>query len=133
MKKVMNSKITLFIISMMLVAAMAFSFAGCEKEEIKDNSTDTEKTFTFVVTELDGSKVEFEYQTKAKTVGEALLEQNLVTIKDGMVLSVNGKQYEYNADGVFWAFYVNGEWGTTGVNDTEIVEGTVYGFTATKA
>ncbi len=133
MKKIMNSKIILFILSMMLVAAMAFSFAGCEKEEIKDDSTSVKKALTVVVTELDGTKTEFEFKTSAETVGEALLEQKLVTIENGMVLSVNGKQYEYSADGVYWAFYINGEYGMTGVEQTEIVEGAVYGFTATKA
>ncbi len=142
MKKVMNSKIILSFLSIVLVAAMALSFSSCEKNvttkpdaenKTEINTPAVEKSFVFVVTELDGTEKTFNITTEKNTLGEALLEEELVTIENGMVLSVNGQRYEYNADGVYWAFYIDGEFVMTGVNETEVVDGTVYGFTATKA
>ena len=50
-----------------------------------------------------------------------------------MVDTVNGIKYDYNADGAYWAFYVNGEYAMSGVDTTEIDETAVYSFVATKA
>ncbi len=137
MKKVMNSKITLFILSMVLVAAMALTFVGCEKDEGRDIIDPVEKTFTFVVTELDGSKEEFTITSTDEMVGEALIKEELVDGNYGQygleVHTVNGQKYEYNADGVYWAFFIDGEFAMTGVDSTPITDGTVYSFTATEA
>ncbi len=137
MKKVTNSKIALFILSMVLVAATALTLVGCEKDEGKDILDPVEKTFTFVVTELDGSKEEFTLTSTEEFVGEALVKEGLVDGKAGQygleVHTVNGQKYEYNADGVYWAFFIDGEYAMTGVDSTPITDGAVYGFAATKA
>ncbi len=137
MKKVMNSKITLFILSMVLVAAMALTIVGCEKDEGKDILDPVEKTFTFVVTELDGSKEEFTITSTEEMVGEALVKERLIDGKSSKygleVHTVNGQKYEYTADGVYWAFFIDGEYAMTGVDSTPITDGAVYGFTATEA
>lgn len=133
MKKMMNSKVILSVLALMLIVAMAFSGCGAD-----DGTVGTgEKSFTFEVVELDGSKETFTVKTDAKTVGEALVDEGLISGENGqyglMVDTVNGQKYDYNADGAYWAFYVNGEYAMTGVDSTEITEGTVYNFTATKA
>ena len=50
-----------------------------------------------------------------------------------MVDTVNGIKYDYNTDGAYWAFYVNGEYAMSGVDSTDIVDGTTYSMVATKA
>ncbi len=133
------------VLSLVLVAAMVLMFAGCgqnqgeETPEPSQNQQEVvEKSFTFEVTELDGTKKEFEvkYDTE-EFVGEALVNEKLISGEVGqyglMVDTVNGQKYDYTEDGAYWAFYVNGEYAMTGVDTTPIKDGEVYSFVATKA
>ncbi len=138
MKNVMKSKVVLSVISLMLIVAMAFSFSACGNDGNTNNDdAKVEKSFVFKVVDLDGSEKSFDIKTDAKTVGEALLAEKLIAGEVGdyglMVDTVNGIKYDYNADGAYWAFYVNGEYAMTGVDTTDIVDGTTYSFVATKA
>ena len=40
--------------------------------------------------------------------------------------TVNGITADYDTDGVYWAFYVNGEYASTGVDSTPITQGDAY-------
>lgn len=133
------------VLSLVLVAAMVLMFAGCGQKETQENPETTqnqqenvEKSFEFQVVELDGTKKEFEvkYDTE-KTVGDALLNEGLISGENGqyglMVDTVNGQKYDYNEDGAYWAFYINGEYSMTGVDSTPIKDGEIYSFVATKA
>lgn len=138
MKNVMKSKLTLSVLSLVLIVAMAFSFSACGNDSNTNNDdAKVEKTFVFKVVQLDGSEKSFDIKTDAKTVGEALVAEKLISGEQGdyglMVDTVNGIKYDYNADGAYWAFYVNGEYAMSGVDTTEIDETAVYSFVATKA
>ena len=138
MKNVMNSKVVLSVLSLMLIVAMAFSFSACGNDSDTNNGdVKVEKSFVFKVVDLDGSEKSFNITTDAKTVGEALVAEKLISGTESeyglMVDTVNGIKYDYNADGAYWAFYVNGEYAMTGVDSTDIVDGTTYSFVATKA
>lgn len=137
MKKVMNSKLLLSVLSLVLVAAMALSFAACSNDESENPVGNTSKSFVFKVVDLDGTEKSFDITTEAKTVGEALLAEELIsgtTSEYGlMVDTVNGVKYDYTADGAYWAFYIDGEYAMTGVDSTEITDGANYSFVATKA
>jgi hypothetical protein len=134
---------------MMLIVAMAFTTVGCGT---KDNgginqpstealgSTETgsnvlgegQTKFAFVVVDKDGNETSFEIHTDKTTVGEALLEVDLIageTSEYGLyVKTVNGITLDYDKDGKYWAFYENGNYATSGVDQTEIINGTVYSF-----
>lgn len=138
MKNVMKSKVVLSVISLMLIVAMAFSFSACGNDGNTNNDdAKVQKSFVFKVVDLDGSEKSFDIKTDATTVGEALLAEKLIAGEVGdyglMVDTVNGIKYDYNADGAYWAFYVNGEYAMSGVDTTDIVDGTTYSFVATKA
>ncbi len=138
MKNVMNSKVVLSVLSLMLIVAMAFSFSACGNDSDTNNGdAKVEKSFVFKVVDLEGNEKSFDIKTEAKTVGEALLAEKLIsgtTSEYGlMVDTVNGIKYDYNADGAYWAFYVNGEYAMTGVDSTDITDGATYSFVATKA
>lgn len=137
MKKVINSKVLLSVVSLVLIAAMALTITGCSNNESENPAGNTEKSFVFKVIDLDGTEKSFDITTEAKTVGEALLNEKLISGTDSdyglMVDTVNGIKYEYTADGAYWAFLINGEYATTGVDTTEIVDGATYSFVATKA
>lgn len=133
------------VLSLVLVAAMVLMFAGCgqkqesEVPETTQNQQEVqEKSFVFEVTDLDGTTKEFDVMyTDEKTVGEALINAKLISGETGqyglMVDTVNGQKYDYNEDGAYWAFNINGEYAMTGVDMTPIKDGEIYSFVATKA
>ena len=47
--------------------------------------------------------------------------------------TVNGMTADYDKDGVYWAFYINGEYAMTGVDATNITDGAQYAFRMEKA
>ncbi len=116
-----------------LIAAMALSVTGC-------GSTTTETTtaqgvsFEVVVTDVEGNETTFSYTTTKATVGEALVEEGLISGEDSdyglYVTTVNGITLDWDADQMYWAFYIDGEYAMTGVDSTEVTEGAVYSFVA---
>ena len=120
---------------MVLIAAAALFTIGCG-----DNKTDGnvlgkgENCFTFTVTDPNGKENTYEIHTDEDIVGEALLELGLIDGEAGdyglYVKTVDGTTVDYDTDGKYWAFYVNGEYAMAGVDSTEIVEGTTYSFVA---
>ena len=47
--------------------------------------------------------------------------------------TVNGMTADYDKDGVYWAFYIAGEYAMTGVDATNITDGAQYAFRMEKA
>lgn len=120
------------VLCVALVAALALSFAGCSEKK----ADSSEKAFTFVVTDLEGNEETFNITTTKATVGEALLDEGLIAGEDSeyglMVNTVNGITADWDADQTYWAFYVDGEYAMTGVDQTDITAGATYSFVLTK-
>ena len=93
--------------------------------------------FVFTVVDGEGNETTFEIHTDKEIVGEALLELGLIEGEAGayglFVKTVNGITTDYDADGAYWAFYVNGEYAMSGVDTTPITEGETYMFKVEKA
>lgn len=121
-------KLTALILALVLMVSLV-ACGNTEKETAG-------AAFTVVVTDLEGNETKFEYTSDAKTVGEALLNEGLIAGDDSeyglMVTTVNGVTADWDADQTYWAFYIDGEYAMTGVDATDIVDGTTYGFTLTK-
>ena len=92
--------------------------------------------FTFIVVDADGNETNFVVSTDKETVGDALLELNLIEGEEGdyglYVKTVNGITADYDTDHTYWAFYVNGEYSNTGVDSTPVNEGDTYEFKVEK-
>lgn len=88
--------------------------------------------FYVSVTDKEGAETDFEIHTDKGTVGEALLDLGLIEGEEGdyglYVKTVNGITADYDKDGVYWAFYINGELASTGVSSTAVTEGEQYSF-----
>lgn len=146
MKMRFLKKFSSSLLCLVLIAAMALSFTGCveeieettaAKQELASGSVIGEgsKSFSFTIVNPDGSKMELTVRSDKETVGEALLEYGLIAGENSAeyglyVKTVNGVTVDYEKDGKYWAFYVNDELSMTGVDQTEIVEGTSYAFKA---
>ncbi len=93
------------------------------------------KTVVVEVAAIDQT-VTFTIKTDKTTVGEALMEHGLIDGEMGewglYVKEVNGMVADYDVDQTYWAFYVNGEYGMSGVDMTEINEADVYKLELTK-
>lgn len=94
-----------------------------------------EKTITVdVITEE--KSVEFTVYTDKETLGDALLEHNLISGEGGpyglYVKSVNGIFADYNTTKSYWGINKNGESLMTGVDSENITDGDEYEFKYTK-
>ena len=120
------------VLCMVLIAAMALNFTGCGQEQAPEVPQGEEKTFTFVAVDLEGRENSFSITTTEETVGAALIAEGLIAGEPGpyglYVKTVNGITLDYDKDGKYWAFYDNGQYGMTGVDETTIVSGAVYMF-----
>lgn len=133
---------------MALIVAMALFTAGCgEKDDqtplgtgqtaetvYEDGSSLGEGStqFTLTVTDKDGNETNLEIHTDKETVGDALLELELIAGDNSeyglYVKTVNGITADYDTNGVYWAFYVNGEYATSGVDSTPVTADGHYAF-----
>ncbi len=135
------------ITSLLLIFAMLFCIVSCggkkPAEGLWASATYTEdttlgegsKTITVEVT-AEEKTVVFTVKTDADTVGAALLEHNLIAGDQGdyglYVKTVNGILADFDVDQTYWSFTIAGEMAMTGVDQTELVDGTVYGLVRTK-
>ena len=137
------------VFCLVLIAAAALTLTACKKEtdtatssvesvneETASKVGDGKTEFAFRVTDKEGNSTEFIVCTDKTIVGEALLEAGLIEGEEGQfglfVKKVNGIVADYDIDKTYWAFYVDGEYGMTGVDQTEIEEGRIYEFRVSK-
>ena len=138
-----------FIVRIVLIAAMALVTTGCNdnKNDIEEISSviatslsednvigKGETSFNLTVTDADGNETEFTVNTDKKTVGDALIELDFISGDEGQyglyVKTVNGITVDYDKDGKYWAFYIDGKMAPSGVDMTEITHGITYSFKA---
>ena len=122
------------MISLLLALAMVFVLTACGAKE--EAPAADAVSFKVVVTDLEGNETAFEYTSSAASVGGALVAEGLIEGHEteyGLYIdTVNGITADWDNDQTYWAFYINGEYATTGIDGTEIVADTTYGLTLTK-
>lgn len=119
------------ILSLIFFATMIMIFiVGCGKKDDVSQSEATSKAFTLTVTDREGVETIFDIQTEKKTVGEALIDEGLIEGTEGeyglYITKVNGIEAIYENDGTYWAFYINGQYATSGVDTTDVEDGARY-------
>lgn len=139
-----KATLSLLIFCMVLIAAMALTGCGnkdaaaMESTAYEDGATIGEGSvaFPFTVTDSEGTESSFTVLTDKTTVGEALLDTGIIAGEDGdyglYVKSVNGIAADFEADGAYWAFYIDGEYAMSGVDVTEITPGAAYAMKVEK-
>ena len=132
----------------LLAISMTFCFAACQKKGVDKTgawstaiyTSDTElgegeKTLTVKV-EAEEQSITFTIKTDAATVGEALLEHEIIDGEEGpygmYIKAVNGIVADYDTDQTYWAFNKGGEYMMTGVDQTELADGDSYELVKTK-
>lgn len=160
--KMTNAKKSLsFILCIVLIAVMALFTTGCNdntktpdetpselssqtQEAVVTDEADSqteavnvgkgETSFIFTVTHVDGTQKVYNVSTDKTTVGEALIDNNIIAGDNGAyglyVKTVDGETLDYDTDGKYWAFYIDGAYASTGVDITQITSGASYEFKA---
>ena len=142
MKRTITSTISV-VLSVVLLLCLASCGNKVDKEGLWENATylkDTklgkgEKTLEVEIS-AGGQSVTLTVKTDKTTVGEALLEHDIIAGEESTyglyVKKVNGITADFDVDQRYWAFYVNGEYATSGVDTATITEGTTYKLEYTK-
>ncbi len=138
MKKVLYLLLTLLLV----LTVTACGGVGQETPQgdavVKDGDVIGEgaKTFAVQIVDLEGNKVSFTVKTDKDIVGEALQELGVLEGEEGpyglYIKAVNGMPLDYDKDGAYWAFYVDDAYAVAGVDETTIVETSVYRLQAEK-
>lgn len=134
--------VALVILALVFVVCLV-SCNRSEKTGLWENATYLEDTelgegakIVRVEVKAENKTVTFTVKTNKNTVGEALIEHDLLAGDDSQyglyIKVVNGITADYDVDQSYWAFYINGEYAMTGVDTTEINEGDVYQLVYTK-
>ena len=109
---------------------------GTQSETVVDQLGEGDTSFRLEVVDSDGQTGQWEIRTDAETVGDALYEISFIsgeTTDFGLMIdTVNGITADWDTDGAFWAFYINGEFATAGADATEIDKDAVYRFVYTE-
>ncbi len=92
--------------------------------------------FYFTAVDGDGSSSSYLISTDESVVGDALLALGLIAGEEGQfglyVKEVDGIVADYEQNGTYWAFYIDGEYAVSGVDTTAIVAGSTYEFRVEK-
>lgn len=136
----------LSLTSLLLVCVMLLCLVSCntvDKAGLWENAKyrrdmefgDGSKTVAVEVKVGDDS-ITFTIHTDKDTLGDALIEHDLISGEEGAyglyVKYVNGIYADYDTDGSYWAFYSNGEYMMSAVDSTYIYGGEHYELVYTK-
>lgn len=135
-KSALASILALVLVSLTLISLV--SCAGSVKKEglwenavyLRDRKFGNGSATIFVEVVADGQSVTFTVKTDKKTVGEALLEYDLIAGEVGdyglYVTEVNGITADFGVDGSYWSFCQDGEMMMVGVDSAEVTDGAHY-------
>lgn len=111
--------------------ALAYHFAAPKPAE-------GAKTLTIEVVNDKAETTSYEVHTDAEYLRQAMEETEGLTFEGTessyglMVETVNGLTADYNTDGAYWAFYVNGEYCNYGIDSQPVADGEAYSIVYTK-
>ena len=133
MKNNSIKKLLALVLAFVLTAAAAL--AGCSTTPAETTAPPAETTpvtevgegaanFELTIVDKDGVTHLYRVHTNVGMVGEALIEVGLIDGEQGpygmYIKSVLGQVLDYETDGMYWSFYVNGEYALTGVDQTPV-------------
>ena len=128
----MNKLLSLVLVFVLLAAAALTGCSGAPAEttEAPQLSGDVtvlgegSKSFDLTIVDKEGVTHLYRVHTNVGMMGEALTEVDLIDGEQGpygmYIKSVLGQVLDYETDGMYWSFYVNGEYAQTGVDQIPV-------------
>lgn len=134
-KKKTNKKIWFGVV---LLAAAAAVMAGIF---LFYRAKPVEGSKTVIISVVSGSRetTVYELNTDAEYLRQAMEEADGLSFsgEEGqygmMVQTVNGETADYNVNGAYWAFYVNGEYCNYGIDTQPVLDGDAFSIEYTVA
>ena len=124
-----NKKVLGAVVFVVLIAIMAIVFVKFREKPVEGS-----KSITITVVNSAQEEVVYELQTDAKYLEGAMeeaKEQGLTY--DGeegdygfTIYAVNGEKADFNTDGAYWSFYVNGEYCNYGISEQPVEDGDAF-------
>ena len=146
MKNNSIKKLLALVLAFVLIAAAALT--GCSTTPAETTAPPAETTeapaetqpvtelgegasnFGLTIVDKEGVTHLYRVHTNVGMMGEALTEVDLIDGEQGQygmyIKSVLGQVLDYETDGMYWAFYVNGEYAMTGVDQTPVEHDAQY-------
>ena len=130
-----NSIKKLLALVLVFVLTAAAALTGCSTTPAETTAPPAETTpvtelgegasnFELTIVDKEGVTHLYRVHTNVGMVGEALIEVDLIDGEQGpygmYIKSVLGQVLDYETDGMYWAFYVGGEYAMTGVDQTPV-------------
>lgn len=115
-----------------LILVVLIAVLGIVYAVFREKPTEGTKNITIEVVNKEQETSSYEVQTSAEYLREAMEEAEGLTFSGtdsefGLTVdTVNGETADYNTDGAYWAFYVNGEYCNYGVDSQPIADGDVF-------
>ena len=131
-------KTAISLTSLVLTLLFIFTLVSCGAPEdlwekatyLEDAAFGEGATTVQIEVKAEDQSVTFTIKTDKKTLGDALLEHDLIAGEESAyglyVKVVNGITADYDVDQSYWGFYKNGEYMMTGVDAIEIADGEHY-------
>lgn len=128
-----NKKVIWGVAGLLLVIVLM----ACAYFAFKPKAVEGSKAITItVVNKAEESKI-YEVKTDAEFLRQAMEETKDLTFEGTeseygmMVETVNGELADYNADGAYWAFYVNDEYCNYGIDSQPVADGDAFSIVYT--
>lgn len=110
-----------------LIGAMLYAWVTNRQQPVEGS-----KSITVAVIDNEGQQTDYSLKTDAEYLRQALEEIDGLTIEGeesayGLyVKTVNGLTADYDTDGAYWSFYINGEYCTEGVDSQPVTDGDAF-------
>ena len=126
MKKT-NRNTLLAVCALIIVIASMFAIW----KQFSPGTSEGDKTIAVTVTHTNGGVKDFEINTDAEFLWDAMAERDLIDGTDSQygkwITTVDGETAD-EASGQYWMFTKSGEWVTTSCDTTPIADGEAYEF-----
>lgn len=102
-------------------------------DRFKPETTEGDKTITFVVVAADKTEKTYTIDTDAEYLADALVKEGILAAKDasGMYTVIDGIEAKWDPDQAWWNISKEGVALTVGMNDQPIADGEKYEATYT--
>ncbi|MBO5873179.1 MAG: DUF4430 domain-containing protein [Clostridia bacterium] len=111
----------------MIIAVSLTTLAGCGAETETGN-----KDITVTIVYKDETSKDFEINTDAEFLADALVEQELIEYDEsGYYTTIDGVTADFGADKSWWCLTKDGAMTTDGLNTQPIADGDVFEITYT--
>lgn len=123
-----NKKLIVGIAALVAVIAILAAIFVIFREKPVEGS----KSITIEVVKKSSESQNYELKTDAEYLRQAMEEADGLTFSgtEGeyglMIDTVNGETADYNVDGAYWAFYVNGEYCMYGIDTQPVEDGDAF-------